>query len=109
LILMQERRRRRTMELKPMCRPSCPKLTTRVSMNVGVFLTFDKIGKIRRNFILISSKFRCFDFPKLRFRCQIVIMMSKSEFQFWFRFRLFTFDEMEFPTKFHTDFVEIST
>jgi hypothetical protein len=66
-------------------------MTLRVSTKV-VFFTFDEIES-QRNVILISSKFRCFDFPKFRFQC---------------RNRNFDFDEIEIPTKFHTDFVEIS-
>jgi hypothetical protein len=41
---------------------------------------------------------------------EISTSISKSKSEFWFRFwfRLFTFDEIDIPTKFHTDFIEIS-
>jgi hypothetical protein len=39
---------------------------------------------------------------------EISISMSKSEFRFRFRFLPITFDEIETPTTFHPDFIEIS-
>jgi hypothetical protein len=69
----------------------------RVSKKV-IFLLSTK-SEFRLNFILISSKFRCFDFPKFRFlfRCR------NRNFDSGFNF------DCLLSTKFHSDFVEIST
>jgi hypothetical protein len=61
-------------------------------VSTKAFFLLSTKSKFRRNFILFSSKFRCFDFPELKFRWQLGI--SISIVYFW--------------RKFHSDFDEIS-
>jgi hypothetical protein len=56
-------------------------IITRVSTKVLILLSTK--SEFRRNYSLISSKFRCFNFPKI----SILISMSKLEFRLRFRFR----------------------
>jgi hypothetical protein len=66
----------------------------RVSTKVGFLLSTK--SKFRRNCILISSKFRRFDFPKFRFRFRC----RNRNFEFGYDF------DYLLPTKFHSVFVE---